>query len=317
MNKLKKLCFMTMHELRLLLRSKWLLNFTILFIAMAALFFFYGLKSIDSNPTEVKYGLESIGEIDTGTVDPSYFGLEELPNEDEQSAETNKSVGYNRAIAMLMNLSLWLIPIISLILGANSIIADKEDGRLALYKTYQMPYIYYLISKFIALCLSLIASLGIAYGSFGIIISIVGGEIETSFLLTFLILNILLVITFSAMSLLIGAVSVTRMQGLSLALFIWSFFVFVYEFIVFTAIDWIPYTQKLKSILVFVLLNPIESIRVWSIEKLNANYIFGPEFLILEEWANNGILTNYILLTFIIMIIITFIVSNQLIKRKG
>ena len=149
---------MTMHELRLLLRSKWLLNFTILFIAMAALFFFYGLKSIDSNPTEVKYGLESIGEIDTGTVDPSYFGLEELPNEDEQSAETNKSVGYNRAIAMLMNLSLWLIPIISLILGANSIIADKEDGRLALYKTYQMPYIYYLISKFIALCLSLIAS---------------------------------------------------------------------------------------------------------------------------------------------------------------
>lgn len=316
MNKLKTLLQMIGHELRLSFRSKWLLNFTILFMAMAALFYFYGIKSVATDPVDVKYGIESVGIVDTGTVDPAYFGLEEM-TADEANNEASQTVGYSRAIAMLMNLSLWLIPIICLILGANSIIADKEGGRLALYKTYEMPYFYYLISKFIALCTSLIAALGFSYGIFGVVLAITGSLAETSFFLTFLVLNIFLVITFSALSLLIGAVSVTRMQGLSLALFIWSFLVFVYEFILFSVVSVIPYAQKLNSMLVLVLLNPIESIRVWSIEQLNANYIFGPEFLILNEWGTNGMLTGYIMLSFLMMVLIVLFVSNKVIKIRG
>lgn len=318
MNKLKVLLQMILHELRLSLRSKWLLSFIILFMAMAALFYFYGIKSIETD-TEVKYGLESIGVIDYGDenkIDPTYFGLEELPAEDGANDDA-QNVGYNRAIAMLMNLSLWLIPIICLILGANSIIADKEGGRLSLYRTYQMPYFYYLSSKFIALCVSLITALGLSYGIFGIVLSITGNPIETSFFLTFLILNILLVIVFSALSLFIGSVSVTRMQGLSFALFAWSFLVFVYEFIIFSVVDLIPYAQKLNSMLLLVLLNPIESIRVWSIERLNADYIFGPEFLILKEWGANGMLTSYIMLSLLLMVLIAIVVSNKVIKIRG
>lgn len=317
MNKLKMLFSMTGHELKLLLRSKWLLNFTILFIVMAGIFYFYGLKSIDTNPTEVTYGIESVGEVDTGNVDPSYFGLEKMPTDEGVVQDESESAGYNRAIAMLMNLSLWIIPIICLILGANSIISDKEDGRLSLYKTYKMPYIYYLLSKFFALCISLIASLAISYGLFGIALAFTGKPTETSFFQTFLLLNVFLVVVFSGLSLLIGAVSVTRMQGLSLALFVWSFLVFVYEFIVFSIIDWIPFAQKLNSMLIMILLNPIESIRVWSIEKLNADYIFGPEFLVLSEWGQNGLLTTYILLSFVFMILIALFLSNQLIKQRG
>ena len=50
--------------------------------------------------------------------------------------------------------------------------------------------------------------------------------------------------------------------------------------------------------LVLILLNPIDSIRVWSIEKLNADFIFGPEFLILKEWGESGMLTGYMILSF-------------------
>ena len=316
MNNCKTLLQMIRHELRLSFRSKWLLNFTILFTILAALFYFYGIRSITTDPVDIKYGLDSVGVVDTGTVDPSYFGLEEMSPVNDEKEDTH-SVGYNRAIAMLMNLSLWLIPIISLILGANSIIADKEGGRLALYRTYQMPYSYYLLSKFFALSISLIASLGLSYGVFGIILSITGNLAETSFYLTFLLLNIFLVITFSALSLIVGSVSSTRMQGLSLSLFIWSFFVFVYEFIIFSVVNVIPYSQKLNSMLLLVLLNPIESIRVWSIERLNANYIFGPEFLILKEWGDSGMLTGFILLSFLIMIFIAILVSNKVMKIRG
>lgn len=316
MKYLKTLNSMTLYELRLLLRSKWLLNFMILLLLMAALFYFYGLKSLDADPHEVKYGLSSISSsIDTGSIDPSFFGLEEMPS-DEPADSNNGKAGYDRAIAMLMNLSLWVLPIICLILGTNAIVADKEDGRLALYRTYQMPYFYYLLSKFIALCISMLVALGISYGLFGIVIAITTDVAQFSFFTTFFLLNIFLIIIFSALSVLVGSISVTRMQGLSYALFVWSFLVFGYEFIIFTIIDWVPYAQKLNSMLVLVLSNPIESLRVWSITKLNADYIFGPEYLLIHKWGQDGSLTNYVILSSVLMIVISLVLANFTIKKR-
>lgn len=316
MNKLKILGGMVVHEIKLLLRSKWLLNFTLLFLAMAALFYFYGLQSVETDPKEVVYGLESMGtEIDTGTVDPSYFGLDVI--EVEENKETAESAGYSRAIAMLMNLSLWLIPVICLILGSNSIITDKEGGGLSLYRTYHMPFTYYVLSKFIALCVSLLASLGVSYGVFGIIVSLTGQGAQGTYFQTFLWLNVFLVIVFSALSLFIGSISTTRMQGLSFALIAWSFLVFVYEFIVFSVVDFVSYGQKLTGMLLFILMNPIESLRVWSIEKLNAEYIFGPEYLLIHEWGQSGMLTNYLIVSIIAMIVMALSVSTVVMKKRG
>ncbi|HHY73626.1 MAG TPA: ABC transporter permease subunit [Bacillus bacterium] len=307
---------MTGYELRLLLRSKWLLNFMLLLMLMAALFYFYGLKSLEADPREITYGLASVGtKIDTGTIDPSYFGLKEMPAE-QPNIESNGKAGYDRAMAMLMNLSLWVLPIICLLFGTNAIVADKEDGRLTLYRTYQQPFFYYLFSKFVALCISLLVALGISYGLFGVIISFTTDGAELSFFTTFILLNIFLIIIFAALSIFVGTISVTRMQGLSYALFIWSFLVFGYEFIIFSIIDWIPYSYKLNSMLLLVLSNPIESLRVWSITKLNANYIFGPQYLLIDKWGHNGSLTNYVVLSSCLMIVISLLVANFTIKKR-
>ncbi|MED4352086.1 ABC transporter permease subunit [Schinkia azotoformans] len=316
MKNLKTLNSMTLYELRLLLRSKWLLNFMILLLLMAALFYFYGLKSLDADPSEVKYGLSSISSsIDTGSIDPSFFGLEEMAS-DEPGDSNNGKAGYDRAIAMLMNLSLWVLPIICLILGTNAIVADKEDGRLALYHTYQMPFFYYLLSKFTALCISMLVALGISYGLFGMVIAFTTDGAQFNFFTTFFLLNIFLIIIFSALSVLVGSISMTRMQGLSYALCIWSFLVIGYEFIIFSIIDWIPYAQKLNSMLVLVLSNPIESLRVWSITKLNADYIFGPEYLLIHKWGQDGSLTNYVILSSVLMIVISLVLANFTIKKR-
>lgn len=305
---------MTSYELRLLLRSKWLLNFMLLLLIMAALFYFYGLKSLEADPQEISYGLADSGiKIDTGTIDPSYFGLEEI--QQDESTIDEKS-GYNRAMALLMNLSLWVMPIISLIFGTNAIVADKEDGRLSLYRTYQKPYFYYLLSKFLALSISLLVALGITYGLFGVIIFLTTDGAEISYYKTLILLNIFLIITFSALSVFIGAISSTRMQGLSFALCAWSFLVFGYEFIIFSIVDLIPYAYKLNSMLALILSNPIESLRVWSITKLNANYIFGPEYLIIDQWGQSGRFTNYVVLSSLFMIAIALFLANFTIAKR-
>ncbi|WP_394138028.1 ABC transporter permease [Cytobacillus oceanisediminis] len=308
---------MTKHELRLLMRSRWLLNFMILFIFLSGLLYFYGLQSVKSDPVEVRFGLEGVNtNIDTMGVNPEYYGLQEIKQEEEGAGNVSQSA-YNRSIAMLINLSLWLLPIICMILGANSIIADKENGRFSLYKTYQLSSGYYMASKFLSLALSMFIVMGVSYGLFGFIVSLAGNTFAAEIYQVLMLVNMLLILVFSAASLLVGAVSKTRMQGLSLALIFWSTVVFVYEFIIFSVIDWIPYALKQSGLFFLILLNPIESIRVWSISKLNSEYVFGPEYLMIEQWGTNGILTLSLILSIMIIIFITIGSSTQLLKRRG
>ncbi|WP_313800856.1 ABC transporter permease subunit [Cytobacillus sp.] len=308
---------MIKHELQFLLRSKWLLNFMILFLFLSVLLYFYGLQSIKSDPVETTFGLESVNtNIETMNVNPEWYGLKEIKKEVRSSKEFNQSA-YNRSIAMLINLSLWLIPIICLILGANSIIADKESSRFSLFKTYQVSYWHYMCSKFFSLVLSLLIVMGISYGSFGLILSLIGKSFEGSIYLVFMAVNLLLIVVFSAAALFIGAGSKTRMQGLSFALFFWSIVVFVYEFVIFSIIDWIPYSMKLGTLFSLILLNPVESIRVWSISKLNAEYVFGPEYLMIEKWAENGMLTGALFLSVILLLFLTIASSTYLLKKRG
>ncbi|PAE26315.1 MULTISPECIES: ABC transporter permease subunit [Bacillaceae] len=308
---------MTKHELRLLLRSRWLLNFMILFFFLAVLLYLYGLQSVKSDPAEVTYGLEGVNDnIETMGVNPEYYGLKEIKTE-EGNTEGFSQSAYNRSIAMLINLSLWMIPVICMILGGSSIIADKENGRLSLYRTYQASSGYYLISKFLALVLSLFFAAGISYGLFGLISSLAGSSFAAHIYQVFLLVNMFLILVFSAASLLIGALSKTRMQGLSAAIIVWILMVFVYEFIIFSVIGLVPYAVKQNSLFMFILLNPVESVRVWSISKLNSEYVFGPEYLIIEEWGANGSLTLALTISITLIILITILSSARLLTKRG
>lgn len=307
---------MIRYELRMLLRNKWLFNMIVLFLVLSGLLYAYGIQSVRSDPVDVQYGLDSVNQnIDTSGVNPEYFGLKKTVVDTRSTAEIETS-SYTRAIAMLMNLSLWLLPAICLILGTNSILADKESGRFALYKTYDAPYVYYMLSKFLALVCSLTIALGLSYGVFGLVLAASGHWRGTSIFQTFLLLNVLLIVVFSALSLLIGAMSVTRMQGLSLTLLTWSFLVFIYEFVIFSVIDFIPYSLKLKSLLFFLLLNPVETLRVWAIEQLNANYIFGPEYLVLKTFTKTGTLNIAAMTALFAMAVVAILLSTHLLKRR-
>lgn len=315
--KITVLLRMIKYELLLLVRSKWLLSFTVLFMLLASLLYFYGIQSLSTNPSEITYGIDGVSNTIAKPgrgMDPSYFGLKpiekEITNEDIQA-------GYNRAIAMLMNLALWILPIICLILGVTSIVSDKENSRLALYKTYQIPYTHYLISKFVALAVSLTISLGLSYGIGGLILAITGHSFEANIYSLFIALHLLLILVFTGASLVIGSLSSTRMQGLSFSFFFWSFVLFIYEFLIFSVIDLIPYAYKLKGLLALILVNPIESIRIWAISRLQAGYIFGPEYLILQDASTANMLTLYLLLSILVILGLNIFFSNQIMKRMG
>lgn len=288
------------------MRSKWLLSSILLFLLMAILFYAYGVKSTSMDPAMVSYGLEGVGsDIDTGNVDPSIYGLEEMPAANE--AGDSVITGFSRSVALLMNVTLWIVPIITLVIGVTSVTADKESGRLALLKTYRVPGGYYLISKYVALFLSVSTATALSYGLFGTGMALLGKMQGVQLFMTFLILNFLLIGVFGALAVLLGTWSNNRMQGLSFALAAWSFLLFVYEFLIFSIIEHIPYAYKLYNLIVMIFLNPVESLRVWAIDQLNAAYVFGPQFLLIEQWGDSGLLTVFLLSSVVIIIGLTLL----------
>lgn len=166
---------------------------------------------------------------------------------------------------------------------------------MSLLRTYRVSGFYYLVSKYVALFLALSVATSLSYGVFGAGMALMGKLHGVQLFITFLTLNLVLIAVFGALSVLLGTWSASRMQGLSFALAAWSFFVFVYEFIVFSIIGLIPYTYKLQNLIALIFLNPVESLRVWAIDQLNAAYVFGPQFLIIEQWGDSKMLTVYIL----------------------
>ncbi|SEA41157.1 ABC-type transport system involved in multi-copper enzyme maturation, permease component [Thalassobacillus cyri] len=301
------------YEWKLLMRSKWLVSSIGLFLLMALLFYGYGMKSITMDPTVVTYGLDGVSsDIDTGTVDPSLFGLEEMETEEE--SEGNGKAGFSRSIALLMNVCLWIVPIITLVIGVSSVTADKESGRMSLLRTYRVSGFYYLVSKYVALFLALSIATSLSYGVFGAGLALMGKLHGVQLFITFLTLNLVLIAVFGALAVLLVIWSASRMQGLSFALAAWSFFVFVYEFIVFSIIGLIPCTYKLPNLIALIFLNPVESLRVWAIDQLNAAYVFGPQFLIIEQWGDSKMLTVYLLGSTIGIITITL--TGAILKLK-
>lgn len=305
---------MLQYELKVLLRSKWLLSFTLLFIGLAFLLYFYGMQSSSTSYSAKEADISGVTIKFMGESNLSYFGLEAKSEQLDSAAQAAN--GYNRSISMLINLSLWILPLICLLLGTNSIVADKEEGRYRLYQTYKMTSILYLASKYVALVLSLTLSLGIAYGLFGMYLYFTDSFMSADLFATFLVLNIFLVIVFASFAVLVGALSSKRMQGLSYALLLWSFLLFVYEFILFSVLNLVPYAQKLVSLLFMVLANPIESVRIWTINQLGANYIFGPEFLILNEWGSSNLLTLYLLTSLFIIVVMTLGLSTIILRKR-
>ncbi|MHA6251772.1 ABC transporter permease subunit [Oceanobacillus sp. CAU 1775] len=311
-------------EIRVLLRSKWLLSLFVLFIGLSFLLYFYGIESAKSTAIPVVENKGTVGgyEFSVGELDPAYFGLEEIVddssvyNADGSLSEMTLTNAYSRSIAMLINLALWIVPIICLILGTNSIVADKEEGRFSLYRTYKMSNGYYLVSKYFSIVITLMISLGMSYGIFGIILYFMGALQDAAMFGAFLALNLFIIFVFSGLAIMIGSYAVTRMQGLSLALFAWSFLVFIYEFVIFSIVDFIPHGQKLSTLFILILANPVESIRVWAINQLGANYIFGSQYLIINEWGASGQLNIYFFLSLALIMLISLVVSVFVLKRR-
>ncbi|MGX1902347.1 ABC transporter permease [Thermolongibacillus altinsuensis] len=222
--------------------------------------------------------------------------------------------GFTRSTAALLNLSLLLIPLVTLLTGSLFLSGEKEDGRLALLLTYPISTRALIGGLYIGSFLSLLTVISFGYGGASIALFLIGGGWSSFFFLSFF-LTVLLAGIFLAISMFIGLYTSNRLQAIGVSLLIWAFFVLFYEFFIVGILSMIPKGWVLPLFVLSIIMNPVELVRVWTITAMKSGTIFGPQLYEWTKWAEsmNGQFVFFGVAC--IWMVIPLIFANFLIKR--
>ena len=176
-------------ELRDRLRNRWILTVTILLVASALIIAFFG--SVPVGLTGFKRG--------------------------------------GMTMVSLINLAIYLVPLLALALGSFAIIEERERGTLDLLLAYPISSGEYLAGSFLGLSIALSAAILVGFGLSGILILFVGGAVELVQYLVFMLLTLVLGMIFLAVSYSISIVANDKGKAMAVALLVWIGAVFLFD----------------------------------------------------------------------------------------
>lgn len=135
-------------------------------------------------------------------------------------------------VVSLSSLSIFLIPLIAMLLSYDAVIGEIERGTMALLLSYPVSRRQILVGKFIGHLAVLALATASGYGVAGIALQLASGGLNLSAWLPFLMLiaaSVLLGAAFLAMGYLISAKVKERGTAAGIAIGVWLFFVVIFD----------------------------------------------------------------------------------------
>lgn len=198
------------------------------------------------------------------------------------------SAVYTDMTGTVINMILYLLPLITLLLGGFSIAVEKEDGHWGLLSTYPLSTYSFLWGKWIGLTVILLTMLFFSFGLAGIISVIFNQALTLSTLLFFWIFSSILALVYLSIALLIGSFAKNRWQALIIGIGVWFLTVIIWPLLVIGTLSHLPSYKLIQPILqVLTILNPAEFVRVFSIMRLGAGSAFGADYDMWITWATS------------------------------
>ncbi|HSE18722.1 MAG TPA: ABC transporter permease [Pyrinomonadaceae bacterium] len=235
----------------------------------------------------------------------SYFGL--------VTAGAIGFQGFARTSASLLNLVLYIIPLVALTMGTLSFTSDACANELL----YSQPVlrVEVMLGKLLGLFASIIISTFVGFGLAGLIIGVKAGAEGASRYPILVAFSLLLALIFLSLSALISAVCKRQTKAFGLAVFVWFFFVLFYDLLVIGA----TILYKGANALIFGSLfgNPVEIVRVSCLMLLDGRDVFGAAGASLLKFAG-GEATSLIVLavTLALWIVVPAGLAHLFLRRQ-
>lgn len=213
---------------------------------------------------------------------------------------------YTDMTGTVINMVLYLLPLVTLLLGGFSVALEKEDGHWGLLATYPLSTYQFLWGKWIGLAIILLTMLFFSFGLAGIITVIFNQPLALPTLLFFWVFSVVLALVYLSIAILIGSIAKNRWQALFIGIGVWFITVVAWSLIIVSTLSHLPsYNMIQPTLQILTLLNPAEFVRVFSMMRLGAGSAFGADYDMWITWATS----NYGLFIFV-AIFISWIVAS-------
>ena len=181
--------------------------------------------------------------------------------------------GFARTSASLLNIVLYIVPLVALTMGTLSFTSEKSASELLFAQPVTRGEI--ILGKFLGLFASIFTATLIGFGLAGIVIASRAGAEGAWRYPTFVAFSLLLALIFLSLSALISTICRRKSKAFGVALFAWFFFVLFYDLLVIGGTFLFKERTANSLILGSLFGNPVDMVRVASLMILNGKEIFG------------------------------------------
>lgn len=237
----------------------------------------------------------------------SYFGL--------ITAATVGFQGFARTSASLLNLVLYVIPLLALVIGTLSFNDDKGSNELLFSQPVSRMEV--LLGKLAGLFASISAATLMGFGVAGIVIAAKAGSERALSYPLFVALALFLALVFLSLAALTSSFCRGKTMAYGVSLFLWFFFVVFYDLLVMGGTFLLK--ERSANVLIFVSLfgNPVDMVRVACLMILDGKEIFGAAgALLLRFLGGTRSATLLLLLGLTGWVLVPVVISGWLLKRR-
>lgn len=222
--------------------------------------------------------------------------------------------GFTRTAASLLNLVLYLVPLVALMMGGLSF-GDRGLSELLFSQPVNRSEV--LVGKLLGIYGALAAALLFGFGASGLVIALQSGEEGLGPYLVFTGLTLLLALVFVVLGGLVAIIARNRARALGANLAVWFFFVLFYDLLVIGTTFLLR--EHTANVMIFVSLfgNPVDIVRVASLITLGGGSIFGTAgALLLKFLGGQAYAVALLTLTLAGWILIPTLISGWVLKRR-
>ncbi|MCC3377608.1 ABC transporter permease [Cohnella sp. REN36] len=192
--------------------------------------------------------------------------------------------GYTSTTGTMINLMLYLLPLMTLLLGSFSLTAEKEEGGWQLLSSYALSTSAFLSGKYLGLAGVLILIVAFGFGLSGAIGAVFGHAFPPASFGLFLVFAVLLILLFLGIAAILGAICRNRWQALTYGVAIWFFLVLGWPTLLIALLGFLPYLWIKPALIGLIFANPAELNRLFLIVKMGGGSILGPEYYHWVGW---------------------------------
>jgi Cu-processing system permease protein len=223
--------------------------------------------------------------------------------------------GFARTSASLLNLVLYIVPLVALMMGTLSFTSEKSLNELLFAQPVRRVEI--LLGKLTGLFASILTATLIGFGVGGMIIAAMAGTDGVLRYPLFVAFSLLLALVFLSLSALIGSLCRRQTKAFGLALFIWFFYVLFYDLLVIGATFLLKERTANNFIFASLFGNPVDMVRVASLLVLDGKDVFGAGGAALLRFLGGETAGITLLVAVLVAwIVIPLLLSQRVLERQ-